>query len=385
VARQGRRPGGQRPGPDHPGADRRHSPHHLDRHLRLGSAPLLQALPAHARGGHYRARADGDSRGGRPGRRAHPSRGPRRDPLQHKLRQLLFLRPGPLLPVRDDARYRQARPGREPARARQGREPLRLHPRLRRRPRRSGRVPARPAGPLRPHKGPGRTTRRAFFVPLGRPADELAGRRVRGRPGGWDRRHLGPRPYRPDMRQDRAAPGRRARHRHRQRARAPRDGLQARGPDNRLLGGRDRARRDPGPDRRPRSRRRHRRRRHGGERVRRRLHPPGLEGPARPGHRSSFGHVLHPAGRHVVPLGRLRGAYPGLPLGRPVRHADPGPHGPGERPPMDGRDHPAPHRGRRPEGRGPENAHDAARRRAARVRDLPEKARRRHQVRPQTI
>ena len=153
---------------------------------------------------------------------------------------------------------------REPPGARQGGEPLRLHPRLRRRPRRAGRVPARAPGPLRADQSARGSAGRAIPLPLRRLADELAGRRLRGHSRGRDRRDLGPRPDRPDVRPHSDAPGRRTRHRRGQRPRAARDGLQARRPDRGLLRGGQREGRDPGPHRRPRRGLGHRRRRHGG-------------------------------------------------------------------------------------------------------------------------
>ncbi|CAA9533676.1 MAG: Threonine dehydrogenase and related Zn-dependent dehydrogenases, partial [uncultured Rubrobacteraceae bacterium] len=385
LARQGRRKGGQRPGPGDPGADRRHSARHLDRHLRVRPPPLLQALPAHARGGHHRARADGHRRGGGPRRRAHPTRRPRGRTLQHKLRALLLLRPEPLLPVRDHARHRQARRDGEPARAGQGRQPLRLHARLRRRARRAGRVPARPAGPLRSHKGPRGAAGRALPLPLRRAADELAGRRLRGRTGGGDRRDLGPRPDRPDVRQDRHAHGRRARHRRGQRPRAPHDGLQTRRPDHRLLGGRQRQGRHFGPHGREGRGLRHRRRGHGGRRVARGFDPPGHQGTARPGDGAARLDVRRQARRDPLAHGRVRRPHPGLPARGPLRHADPAAHGPGEREAVGGRHNAAPHRRGPSRRRGPQDPHHDPRRRAARVRDLPEETGRRHQVRAQAL
>ena len=70
--------------------------------------------------------------------------------------------------------------GREPTRAGQGREPLRLHARLRRRTRRAGRVPARAAGPLRPHQR-SRKIRRTSGSSTSRTCCRRAGRPSRTR------------------------------------------------------------------------------------------------------------------------------------------------------------------------------------------------------------
>ncbi len=189
----------------------------------------------------------------------HQARRPGRDPVQHLLRQLLDVRPGSLRPVRDDP---EPRPG-------QGRLAARLHEALRPGPRRPGRVPARPAGPLRPDQGPRGPARRPLPLPLRRAADRLAGGRVRrhavarrgGRPRG-----LRARPDRADERPDRQAQSRPAGDRRRSRpgaagdGRAPRHrGAQPRGPRGDL-------RHDPRDDRRARGGLDHRRGRHGGAR-----------------------------------------------------------------------------------------------------------------------
>src|SRR3712207_9218177 len=60
-------------------------------------------------------------------------------------------------------------------------------------------------------------------------------------------------------------------------------------------------------------------------------------------------HVLHPARRDALALGRIRGADTGLPAWRPLRHADTGSHGPGQRQALGGRDNAAPLRGGPPD------------------------------------
>ena len=95
-------------------------------------------------------------------------------------------------------------------------------------------------------------------------ADELAGRRVRRHPRGRDRRHLGSRSDRPDVRPHSDTYGRRTRHRGGQRTRTPRARLEVGRSDRGLFRGGQREGRDPGPHRRPRRRFGYRRRRHGG-------------------------------------------------------------------------------------------------------------------------
>ena len=156
--------------------DRRDRPHHVDRHLRLRPASLRGAR----RRSSTRATSSATSRWASSRRSAprsptSPGR-PRRDPVQHLLRHVLHVRPRPAVAVRDDA---GARPG-------QGRRAVRLHEALRPGARRSGRVAARAAGAVRPDQGARGAARRSLPLPLRRPADRVAGGRVRGHPGGRD-------------------------------------------------------------------------------------------------------------------------------------------------------------------------------------------------------
>ena len=102
----------------------------------------------------------------------------------------------------------------------QGRDAVRLHVAVRLGSRRAGRVPPRPAGPVRADQDPGRHAGRAVPVPLRRAADRVAGRGLRRHPRRRQRRRFRARPDRPDVRADRPAPRRRPGHRHRLRARA---------------------------------------------------------------------------------------------------------------------------------------------------------------------
>ena len=194
------------------------------------------------------------SRGHRP-----RSRRPRRDPVQHLLRPLLHVRPGPPLAVRDH-------PGPRPG---HGRRAVRLHEALRRGARRPGRVPARAAG-----ASTGRSR-----CPTGRPTTASSTSPTCCRPRG--RRSSTPRSRRRHACVvlglgpigDMAARDRRRTAGHRvigvdlvperlARARAPR----RRGARPRRARRRPR-RRGPRADRRPRARRGDRRRRHGGARL----------------------------------------------------------------------------------------------------------------------
>ena len=141
------------------------------------------------RGRHPRPRADGHRRGGRAGGHAHRARRPRRHPVQHLLRALLHVRPGPAVAVRDDAG----------ARAGQGRGAVRLHEAVRPGARRPGRVPARPAGAVRPDQGAARA-RRTTASSTSPTCCRRPGRRSSTRPipDGGTRRRLRPRPDRPD-------------------------------------------------------------------------------------------------------------------------------------------------------------------------------------------
>ena len=98
----------------------------------------------------------------------------------------------------------------------------RLHQALRPGPRRPGRVPARPAGPLRADQGPRGPAGRPLPVPLRRPPHRLAGRQVRRRARQRQRARARARADRRDVHARRPAPRRRDRHRHRPRARPPR-------------------------------------------------------------------------------------------------------------------------------------------------------------------
>ena len=153
--------------------------------------------PVHGRGGRARARADGDRRGGRFGRRRPGGRRSRRRALPDLLRLLLDVHPGAAHAVRDH-------PG---ARAGDGRGPVRLQQALRRGPRRAGGVPPGARGPVHADQGARGPGRRALPVPLRRAPDRLAVRGVRRRAR---RRHAaGPRarPDRGDGGSDRDAPG----------------------------------------------------------------------------------------------------------------------------------------------------------------------------------
>ena len=163
----------------------------------------------------------------------------------------------PAVAVRDDAG----------ARAGQGRGAVRLHEALRPGPGRPGRAAARAAGALRPDQGARGSARRALPVPLRRPADRVAGGRVRRDPRG---RHASPSSASGPIGQmapHRRAPRRRAGARHRPGPRAARAG--ARATASRRSTSRehdDVAARCASCTERPRARLRHRRRRHGGAR-----------------------------------------------------------------------------------------------------------------------
>ena len=210
LPRHPRRPRRHRARPGDRGADRRDHPRDDERHLRLGPAPLRGARPVHRQGRHPRPRADGDRRGGRRGGHGHRPGRPRRDPVQHLLRALLHVRQGAAVAVRDD-------PG---PRAGHRRGAVRLHEALRPGARRPGRVPARAAGALRADQGARGAARRPLRLPLRRPADRLAGGRVRRRPGRRDAARARPRPDRRDEHARRPAPRRGPGHRDRPRARA---------------------------------------------------------------------------------------------------------------------------------------------------------------------
>ena len=136
--------------------DRRHRPHYVDGHLRLGPPPLQGARNVHRRRGHPRPRADGRRRRGRPRGGEPEARRPRRHPVQHLLRALFHVRPAAVLPVRDD-------PGPRPG---QGRCAVRLHQALRPGPRWPGRVPAGAPRRLRTGQGPRGSARRPVPLPV---------------------------------------------------------------------------------------------------------------------------------------------------------------------------------------------------------------------------
>src|SRR5215203_922843 len=71
---------------------------------------------------------------------------------------------------------------------------VRLHEALRRGPGRPGAVPARAPRRLQPDQGARGPARRALRLPLRRPPDGLAGGRVCGVPGQWQRDRAGARP-----------------------------------------------------------------------------------------------------------------------------------------------------------------------------------------------
>ena len=128
-----------------------------------------------------------------PGRARAEGRRPGRRPVQHLLRRLLHVQPGPAVPVRDD-------PG---PRVRDGRLAVRLHEALRPGPGRPGRAPARPVRRQAADQRAGRARGRPLPLPLRRAPDGVAGRRVRR---GAGRRHA---------RRPRARPDRRHGHPHR--------------------------------------------------------------------------------------------------------------------------------------------------------------------------
>ncbi|CAA9487634.1 MAG: Threonine dehydrogenase and related Zn-dependent dehydrogenases, partial [uncultured Solirubrobacteraceae bacterium] len=384
LARQARRPRRQRPGSDDPGVDRRDHPHHVDRPVRLRPAPVRGDGALHRRGRHPRPRADGDRRGGRHRRHRHQAGRPRGHPVQHLLRPLLDVQGGPAVAVRDDAEPRHGH----------RRLPVRLHEALRPGRRRAGGVPARPAGAVRADQGPRRPAGRSLRLPLRRPADRVAGGRVRQHPEGRQRHHPRPRADRRDVRPHRPAPGRRAGHRRRPRARAPRPRPRARRAGPRPLRARLHRRRDPRAHRRPRHRLGDRRGRDGGaRRADRQGRPPDRRPAARRrraqddgdgGRRSARGaarvdrHL--PPRRDDLPLGRLRGCRVADAAAHHVRQAAQPPHGPGERQALDPGDHAA----ARGPGRPARRRHlrhppGAARGGAPDVRDVPEEAGRRVQ------
>ena len=216
------------------------------------------------------------------------------------------------------------------------------------------RVPQAQFGPI---KVPGGAARRSLSLPLRRPADGLAGGRVRRHPRGRLGRDLRSRADRPDVGADRQAQGR-ARDRRRPRPGAAGDGARPGGRDARRLRrrrghGRDR-RADPRADRWPRHRLGDRRGRDGGPRCAvRRARPEGCRLPARCGRPAADREGGHrPAERAARLLRERSSRRHGLDQrrlrrrGRPdaddaaVRQGDSDPHGPGAREALDRR-HPA--------------------------------------------
>ena len=212
---------------------------HVDRHLRLGPAPLRGAR----RRSWTRATSSATSRWASSRRSAPRSRTSRPGdrvviPFNISCGHCFMCDQGLLLAVRDDAG----------ARAGHGRRAVRLHQALRPGARRAGRVPARPAGAVRADQGARRPARRPLRLPLRRAAHGLAGGRVRRRCPtaarvavlglGPDRRHV-----RAASRSTAARPG----DRRRPRARAPRAWPRRHGvePFDLREHGDDRRRRDP--------------------------------------------------------------------------------------------------------------------------------------------
>ena len=136
-------------------------------------------------GRHPRPRGDGRGRGSRRRGGRPQSRRPRGDSVQHLLRALLHVRPGPAEPVRDHA---EPRPGHR-------RRAVRLLQAVRRGRRRAGRVPSGAAGAVHPHQGAAGRPGRAVRIPVRRAAHRVAGRRVRRRARG---RHAGGARFGPD-------------------------------------------------------------------------------------------------------------------------------------------------------------------------------------------
>ncbi|CAA9401360.1 MAG: Threonine dehydrogenase and related Zn-dependent dehydrogenases, partial [uncultured Nocardioides sp.] len=353
LAGRPRHAGERGPGPAHRGAHRRDRQDHLHGSLRLGPPPLRDAGALHGARRHRRPRADGHRRGGRIRDQQPRGRRPGRHPVQRLLRVVLDVPAGTALPVRDHA---------EP-RARHRRELLRLQQALRAGPGRAGGVPPRPLRRLHGDEGAEAARRRPLPLPLRRPAHRVAGVDVRRRPRRrhpprarrrTDRRHGGPhgRTGRPPRHRGRPDPG----------AARARRGVRRRAAELRgRREGRRRGRRGPGGHRRPRPRRGDRRRRDGGPRLpgragrpegrrraaRRDLRAGDEERRPRPPRRAAHRHRRRTPRWHDLHLGRVRR------LRRPdaddadVRQADPAPHGPGQRAPLDRRPAAAPRR-RRP-------------------------------------
>ena len=257
LAGQARRAGQGDARPEDRGTDGRRHQGHLDRDLRLGPAPLRGARAVHAPGRHPGSRADGHCRAGRRRGDARAARRPGRHPLQHLVRALLHVRPRAVQPVRDHAG----------ALGGQGRGAARLHPAVRARARRPGRVPAGPAGATSDRSRSRTRDRTRIPVPLRRAAHRVAGRRVRRLPS-----RAAPSPSTGSDRSGRWPPASRCTRAPRGSSAStpwpsaapwpPRHGVEALDPTEM-----DDVPVPDRPDRRARARRRHRGRRHGGPRV----------------------------------------------------------------------------------------------------------------------
>ena len=168
-----RRPRRHGPRPDDRGADRRDRPGHLDRHLRLGPAPLRGAR----RRSSTRATSSATSRWASSRRSAprstHIAPGDRVViPFNISCGHCFMCGKG-LQSQCETTQVRELRHGRGAAR---------LHEALRPGAGRPGRVPARPAGAVRADQGARRAARRPLRLPLRRAAHGVAGGRVRRRP-----------------------------------------------------------------------------------------------------------------------------------------------------------------------------------------------------------
>ena len=227
--------------------------------VRLRPAPLRGARPVHRRGRRPRPRADGRRRGGRRrGRRTSPSATASSIPFNISCGHCFMCEHG----LQSQCETTQVRD--------QGMGAAlfgytKLYGAGARRP---GRVPARPAGPVRADQGPRRPAGRPLPVPLRRPADGLAGGASTPRsPTAAASPCIGLGPIGEMSTPDRPAPRRRAGDRARPRARAARALAGATACETIDVSAVDdvpeaRAR----AHRRPRAGRGHRRRRHGGAR-----------------------------------------------------------------------------------------------------------------------
>ena len=187
MARPSRRPGRDRRRSDDRGADRRHHPSHVDRPVRLRPPPLRGDGPVHD----ARATSSGTSRWAssrRSGRRcANLAVGDRVVvPFNISCGHCFMCDQG----LQSQCETTQVREHGKGAVA------VRLHQALRPGAGRPGRAAARPARPVRPDQGARRAARRPVRLPLRRPADGVAGRRVRRDPAWRQRRRARPRPDR---------------------------------------------------------------------------------------------------------------------------------------------------------------------------------------------